>query len=171
MRNKLLAALGGIAIASAVLTLVPDDASARFGGGGGFRGGGFAGGGFRGGGFAGGGFRGGGFAASGFRGGGFRTAGIVGRPGWGAAGAIAGRPGWGRPGWGIAGGPGWGRWNGRWAGHRPGWGWRWPVAAGIVAAGAWGYPYDSYAGYDNCVIWDGYQYVNSCYQSYGYAYY
>ncbi|MET3839038.1 hypothetical protein ABIE49_001116 [Bradyrhizobium sp. OAE829] len=85
-----------------------------------------------------------------------------------AAGPIAGRPGWG-----VAGRPGWG---GRWAGYRPGWGrWGWggwggPVAAGIVAAGAWGYPY-GYSGYHSCVVWDGYQYVNVCYESYGYSYY
>jgi len=40
----------------------------------------------------------------------------------------------------------------------------------VVAAGAWGYPYDSYANYDDCLTWDGYQYVNTC-QSYGYQYY
>jgi hypothetical protein len=156
--------------------LITSEAEARWGGGGGFRGGGFAGGGFRGGGFAGGGFRGAGFAGGGFRGGaigmgGARWAGAgIGRAGW------VGRPGFGvgRPGWGV-GRPGWG---GGWA--RPGWGWnrwgwrgRWPwwgAAAGLgIAAGFYGgYPY---SGYYDCPtvqqrVFDGWGYrivwVNSC---------
>jgi hypothetical protein len=134
--------------------VLADSADARpgYGGGGGFRGGGFArpafvgGGGFRGGGFArpafaGSGFR-GGFAGPGFAGGGVRWAG-----GW-------------RPGWG-----GWG--------HRP---WRWRAAGlgfafGALAAapyyGGWyGGPY-----YDDCApvprqVWTGWGYrvvwVNTC---------
>ena len=100
-------------------------------------------GGFGGGGFhgGGGGFRGGGFAAGGMRGGGFAGGGF-------RAAGIAARPGW---------------------GYRRGWGW--PIGAGIIAAGALGYGYPYYAGYDGCVVWDGYQYVNVCYQSYGYSYY
>jgi hypothetical protein len=67
-----------------------------------------------------------------------------------------------RPGWGWAGRPGW-RPGVRWAGRpwRPGWGWGWgfPIAAGIIASGAWG------GYYDQCYVWDGWQWVNVCYQS------
>jgi hypothetical protein len=75
MLRKILVVLAAIFTVFAV-TFVPIEASARRGGGGGFRGGGsFRGGGFRGGGFRGGGrFRGGGFRRGGFRGGGFRRA-------------------------------------------------------------------------------------------------
>jgi hypothetical protein len=146
-------------VAAAVLAftaLQPDTASAQrgmhFGGGfGGFHGGM---GGFRGaaigGGF--GGFR-GGMVGGGFRGGviggGFRTAAIG---GW-------------RPGWG-------GRWGGGWGWGR-GWGWRrgwgWPIAAGIGigALGYYGSPYYGY-GYDQCLAWIGFRWVNTCYQPYGY---
>lgn len=87
-------------------------------------------------------------------------------------------------------GGGWGGWGARpgwgWGG---GWGWRWPLAAG-VAIGSLGYysspyysyadnpyysdpyyssyPYYSYASYDSCAAWNGYQWVNVCYQPYGY---
>src|SRR5262245_51114816 len=107
------------------LAFTADSASARPGGGGGFRGGG---GGFHGGGFGGGGFR-GGFAGSGFRGGwsggGFRT-------GW------AGRPGW---------GGGWHR------GFRPGFPLVGAaVGLGLTASSPWwGYP--GYYGYgDGCLV-------------------
>jgi len=58
-------------------------------------------------------------------------------------------------------------WGGRrvWVG-RPGWrrnwwGWGWPIAAG-VAVGAYGYG-------DACLRWDGYQWINVCYQPYYYG--
>jgi hypothetical protein len=80
--------------------------------------------------------------------GGVRGVGVVGRPGWGA---------W-RPGWG-------GGWRGGWGG------WGWPVAAGVVAgvaaASAWDYGYP-YGGYNQCYFWNGFGWVNSCYQPYGY---
>jgi len=103
MRNRITAIFSGLAVMALLLALAPDPASAR-GGFGGFRGGGF-------GGFSG--VRAGSFAGARAMApiGGIRTA-AIGRPGWGAAGAIAGRPGWGRPGWG-------GGWRGGWGG---GWG-------------------------------------------------
>jgi hypothetical protein len=168
MRNKRLVVLGGIAIVASLLALTPDPVGARGGfGGGGFHGGGFGGGGFHGGGFAGRGFGGGGFAGRGFAGGGFSGARFAGSramafggPGFRSVGVV------GRPGWGGAG------WRGGWAGAgwRRGWGWGWPVAAGVaagvVAANAWdwGYPY---GGYDQCVVWNGFTWVNSCNQAYG----
>src|SRR5262245_21990967 len=169
------------ALALLTISLVPDTADAR--GGGGFRGGGFGGGGFRGG-FAGGGFR-GGFAGGGFRGGFARAGwgGGWGRPGWGGGDVRWAGAGWGRPGWGGArwaggwGRPGWG-WG------RPGWGWRrpgWGFAAATVGLGLglaatspyWygGYdPYYSTVGYDDCTVprrvWTGWGYrvvwVNAC---------
>jgi hypothetical protein len=150
MRNRTLMMLSGVAIAASILALAPDPAAARGGFGGGFHGGGF-GGGFHGGGFAGRGF-GGGFAGSrAMAVGGFRGGGLVARPGWGGA-----------------------AWRGGWAGSRPGWrggwgwGWGWPVAAGVaagaIAASAWDYPY---ADQEQCVFWNGYRWVNGCYQSYG----
>ena len=112
---------------------------------------------------------------------GFRTAAI------GSAFGSAWRPGWGwnrwnsglgwRPGWGWRGGlgwnaglgwrPGWG-WRGGWAWRR---GWGWPVAAGL-ALGA----FSSYASYaspwyasdDQCWAWNGFGWVNICYQASGY---
>src|SRR6516225_4400102 len=112
MRNRITAIFSGLAAMALLLALAPDPASAR-GGFGGFRGGSF-------GGFSG--VRAGSFAGARAMApiGGIRTA-AIGRPGWGAAGAIAGRPGWGRPGWG-------GGWRGGWGG---GWGWGWAVAAGL----------------------------------------
>jgi hypothetical protein len=86
--------------------------------------------------------------------------GAIGRP---AIGGI-GRVGIGGPGrWAGAG------WVGRrvaWGGWRPGlrraW-WGFPVAAGLGFAAASTYAYDS------CLAWDGWQWVNVCYQpSYGY---
>jgi hypothetical protein len=79
---------------------------------------------------------------------GIRTAAIgPGRPGWG----VAGRPGWGgvRPGWRR----GWG-----------GWGWGFPLAAAAIGAGYYG----SYS--SDCWAWDGYQWVNVCYDPYYYGY-
>lgn len=97
--------------------------------------------------------------------------GVVGRPGIGAGigpgvgwrpGLGVGRPGWGvggwRPGWGVAG------WRPGWRG----WGWGYPVAAGLLAAGALGYGYGY--GYDQCLAWNGYTWVNICYQPYPYSY-
>jgi hypothetical protein len=56
------------------------------------------------------------------------------------------------------GGGGWGYRRG-WGG----WGWGLPVAAGLGLAATAGY-------YGSCWRWDGFQYVNVCYQpSYGYA--
>jgi len=114
MRNKISATFSGLGIMALVLVLAPDPASAR-GGFGGVRAGSFAG------------------ARAMAPVGGIRTA-AVGRPGWGAAGAIAGRPGWGRPGWG-------GGWRGGWGGGWGGRGWGWPVAAGVAAGVAIGTPW------------------------------
>jgi hypothetical protein len=99
------------------------------------------------------------------RGYGIRTAAI-------GSGAYAVRGGAWRPGFGVVGRPGL-RVAG-WHGGRRGWGF--PIAAGIVAAGAlgyYGYPsygyssygYSSYgySSYDDCQAWDGYQWVNTCY--------
>ena len=153
MRNRITAIFSGLAVMALLLALAPDPASAR-GGFGGFRGGGF-------GGFSG--VRAGSFAGARAMApiGGIRTA-AIGRPGWGAAGAIAGRPGWGRPGWG-------GGWRGGWGG---GWGWGWPVAAGVAAGVALATPWAWGGG--SCTYWDGWSWVNACggwgpYGSYGYA--
>jgi hypothetical protein len=89
------------------------------------------------------------------RGYGIRTAAI-------GSGAYAIRGGAWRPGLGVVGRPGL-RVAG-WHGWRRGWGF--PIAAGIVAAGAlgyYGYPSYDYSSYDGCVGWDGYQWVNTCY--------
>ena len=53
------------------------------------------------------------------------------------------------------------RWNGnRWYGNR--WrGWGFPVAAAAVGLGYYG----GY-GYNDCIAWDGYQWVNVCYSNY-----
>src|SRR5215475_3494699 len=59
---------------------------------------------------------------------------------------------------GFAGRPGWG------AVGRPGWGF--PLAVG-VGLGSYGY---ASSGYSDCLSWDGYQWVNVCYQPYGYSY-
>ena len=154
------------------VSLLPDTASAqrgmRVGGGVGIGGGGVRGVAI-----------GGGFRGPGIGGGAFRTAAIgnvgIGRPGLG----VVGRPeigpgvGW-RPGWGVAGRPGWGAagWRPGWgvAGWRPGWrgGWGYPVAAGLLAAGALGYGYGYGYGYDQCLAWNGYGWVNICYQPYAY---
>jgi len=164
MRNKRLAILSGLAMLASILTLTPEPAGARGGfGGGGFHGGGF-GGGFHGGGFGGGGFAGRGFAAGGFRGAGFAgsRAMALGGPGFRSVGVV-GRPGWGGAAWRGA------AWRGGWAGAgwRRGWGWGWPVAAGLaagaIAASTWDYPYAD----DGCVFWNGFTWVNGCYQSYG----
>src|SRR6516225_6195149 len=56
---------------------------------------------------------------------------------------------------------GWGGW-----GVRRGWGWGWPVAAGIaagVATAGWGYG-------SSCLAWNGYGWVNVCYAHYPYTY-
>src|SRR5882672_7830699 len=103
--------------------------------------------------------------------------GAVGRPGWGIAGGpgwgIAGRPGWGiggRPGWGqgwgVAGRPGWGRPGWAHAGWGRRWGWGFPLAVG-VGLGYYGYASSDYS---DCLSWDGYRWVNVCYQPYPYAY-
>ena len=70
--------------------------------------------------------------------------------GWG------GRRGWG---WGfpVAVGLRWG-WVGRWLGLSLWW-WAW---GGGYGGWGGGYPY-SYANYDSCWVWDGYQYANVCY--------
>src|SRR5256714_1763046 len=101
----------GVIAAALASAIVVDTADARFGGGGGFRGGGMRVGGFGGGGV----FRGGAMRVGGFGGGGLRTAGFN------RGGAFAGnrfanagfvrRADFGRPGWRWAGGG----WGGRWA--------------------------------------------------------
>jgi hypothetical protein len=137
---------------------VIDEASAqrRGGGGAGFSGGGSrgvaVGGGYRSGAI---GYRGGAIASRRYVGprvrGGYRWAGrravyvrpgIAGRRvvrGWGGRRVWVGRPGW----------------------RRNWWGWGWPIAAG-VAVGAYGYG-------DACLRWDGYQWINVCYQPYSYG--
>lgn len=75
------------------------------------------------------------------------------------------RGGAGRPGLGVAGRPGWGV-----SAWRPGLRrWGFPVAAGIALAGGWGY-YNNYPYYDRCLAWDGWRWVNICYQPYPYGY-
>ena len=164
MRKLLILGASALLFASVVV----DDASAQANA----RGGGFSGGGFRGGGFGGGGFR-GGAIGGGFRGaaigGGWRGAGWAGRPvGWGGAGWAGRRVAWGGPGyvgrrvaWGD---PGWGYRRAAW---RRGGGWGWPVAAGLGFAAASTYGY-----YDSCWRWNGWDWVNVCYQPsyYGYPY-
>jgi len=122
MLKYILAGLAAFVLLTA--TLIPDDAYARRGGGGGFRGGG-------------GGFHGG---AGRIHGGGYRHAGGV-RPSH----PIAGRPVAGRPGRPIAGRPGYGGGY-----YRPGWGYG-AAAVGAAAAygayGAYGNNYGCY--YDN----------------------
>src|SRR5215216_3895761 len=146
-----------------IITLLPDEAFAQRGGG---RGGGGFGGGFsRGGGGFGGGFRGASIGGGGFRGAaiggaGFRGAAIGGyRGGFYRGGLVGGgyRGGFYRGGLGY-----------RYGAWRPGWGWRarWPVVAGIGLAtlGYYGYPYYSgYYDYDQCTVWNGYAWVNTCY--------
>jgi hypothetical protein len=127
--RSVLAALAALVLIS--VTLIPDDAYARRGGGGGFRGGG------------------GGFHGGGYRGGGMH-AGRIARPSHPIAGRpIAGRPGRpiaGRPGRPIAGYPGYG--------YRRGYGAAAVGAAAVGAAayGAYGYGnygcyYDNYGQY------------------------
>jgi hypothetical protein len=60
-----------------------------------------------------------------------------------------------------------GIWRGnRWHGNRwRGWGWGFPVAAAAVGLGY--YAGNSY--YNDCIAWDGYQWVNVCYSG-GYGY-
>ena len=60
-----------------------------------------------------------------------------------------------------------GVWHGnRWHGNRwRGWGWGFPVAAAAVGLGY--YAGNSY--YNDCIAWDGYQWVNVCYSG-GYGY-
>jgi hypothetical protein len=92
----------------------------------------------------------------GFRGGvGIGRVGFA-RPGLGVG---IGRVGFVRPGLGWR--AGWGGW-----GVRRGWGWGWPVAAGIaagVATAGWGYG-------SSCLAWNGYGWVNVCYTPYPYTY-
>jgi hypothetical protein len=90
-------------------------------------------------------------------GGGYRGVGWAGRPiGWGGAGWAGRRVAWG--------GRGYGPYRGY--GYRRGWGW--PLAAGLgIAAAATTYGYS-----DSCTTWNGYAWVNVCYQPsyYGYGY-
>jgi hypothetical protein len=77
-------------------------------------------------------------------------------PGWG--GSLVWRAGW-HPGWGAPWRPGWG-WRGSWG---------FPIALGLTI----GYPYYSYANNwydDGCTVWNGYELVYVCYQSYPYPY-
>ena len=157
----------------------------RGGGGAGFSGGGFRGGaiggGYRGG-AIGGGYR-GAAIRGGYRGavvrGGHRGAAVAGRRYVGPRGAV--RSGYARAGRrAVYGGravygrrTAYGRraiygrrvWVGR-PGWRPGWGyygWGWPVAAGVAVGVA--------SAYGSCLRWDGYQWVDVCYQPYAYGVY
>jgi hypothetical protein len=126
----------------------------------------------------GGGIRGGAPMAGGFRGvavgGAYRGVGAVGiRPGGYAirSAAIgpryAVRAGVVRQGWGVIGRPGW-----RIA-ARQAWRWRLPIVAGIAATGYYGYGYDygtSYGYADDCLVWDGHQWVSVCYPYSTYPY-
>jgi hypothetical protein len=130
MFTKALALIAGVALG--VVLLVPEPASARVGGFGGFRGGGF--GGFRGAGI--GGFRGGAF--------GFRGAGL----GWRGAGW---RPGWG--GWGWRRGWGWGAGAAViGAGIAAGSFYDYPYGAYPVGYGYGGYGYGGYGYGGGCVL-------------------
>jgi hypothetical protein len=51
---------------------------------------------------------------------------------------------------------GYGRY-GRYGHYRRGWGWGFPLAAGLA-----------YASYDSCIQWDGYNWINVCYDPYYY---
>ena len=141
MLKYILAGLAAFVLFTA--TLIPDDAYARRGGGGGFRGGG--------GGFHGGGFRAGGMhagrihgGAGRIHGGGYRYAGGV-RPSH----PIAGRPIAGRPGRPIAGRPGYGGGY-----YRPGWGYGAAAVGAAAAYGAYGYYGNNYGCYyDNYGQW------------------
>ena len=137
MLKYILAGLSAFVLLTA--TLIPDDAYARRGGGGGFRGGG-------------GGFHGGGMRAGGFHGGGM-YAGRIARPSH----PIAGRPIAGRPGRPIAGRPGYGGGY-----YRPGWGYGAAAVGAAAAYGAYGYYGNNYSCY-----YDSYgQYI--CPQQYQY---
>jgi hypothetical protein len=132
MLRYILVALSALVLVT--VTLIPDDAYARRGGGGGFRGGG-----------------------GGFHGGGGMHAGRMARPSHPIAGRpIAGRPIAGRPGRPIAGYPGRGY-------YRPGWGYGAAAVGAAAAYGAYGY-YNNYGCYyDNygqyiCPGQDPYQY-------------
>jgi len=148
MLRYVLAALAALVLIT--VSLIPEDAFARRGGGGGFRGGG----GFHGGGMRAGGFHGGGARVA-HSGRGYRVAGgarpshpIAGRPGYGGR-PIAGRPGYpGRP---VAG------YGGRYyPGARAAYG---AAAVGAAAAGAYG-AYGYYNNYNNGCYYDTYgQYV------------
>src|SRR6187200_1561824 len=148
---KKLCVLGASALLFASLAL--DEAAAQRGGRGGGLGMGGGGGGFRGAAIGGGGgFRGGGLGmggGGGFRGpaigGGFRSAGFS-RGGFGFRSPVVGM------GVRVAGfrGGGWG--------WRRGWGWGFPFA-GLALAATAGY-------YGSCWRWDGFEWVNVCYQPY-----
>src|SRR5262249_33618282 len=101
------------------------------------------------------------FGGRGFGGGvGMRTAAIG---GWrGGPGFVGSRVGWGRPGF-VGRRVAWGGpfWGARW---RRGWGWGWAVAAGLGLAAA-----ATYASYDTCLQWNGWNWVNACYGAYGYG--
>ncbi|HSL70918.1 MAG TPA: hypothetical protein VK864_11795 [Longimicrobiales bacterium] len=174
MRKLLVLGAAALLFAS----LVPDDASAqKFGGrgGGGFSRGGGGFGAMRG---VGGGFRGaaigGGYRGAAFRGSGFRAAGV----GWGGRGYVGRRVAWGGPGY-VGRRVAWGgrgfvgrrvAWGGRgyWPYRRHVWrrGWGFPVVAGLGIAAATTYGY-----YDSCWRWNGWDWVNVCYQPYyGYGY-
>lgn len=142
MLRYILVGLAALVLVTA--TLIPDDAYARRGGGGGFRGGG------------------GGFHGGAVRGGGMH-AGRIARPAHPIAGRpIAGRPGRpiaGRPGRPIAGYPGRGY-------YRPGWGYGAAAVGAAAAAGAYG----AYGYYNNYgCYYDNYgQYI--CPGQYPYRY-
>ena len=57
----------------------------------------------------------------------------------------------------------------RWRGGywRGGWGWgpAFGLGLGLGYGWGWGYPY-AYANYDNCWVWDGYEWADVCSQSY-----
>jgi len=175
---KRLIVLGAAALTLAFL--IADEASAQRRG---FGGGGFQGGGMGGRGMAVGGMGGRGMAVGGIGGRGLAVGGMMGGRGMAVGGrsiGVAGvglrgagygirTAGVGGVGYGIrSAGVGGGLWRPgvRFGGRRGGWGY--PLAAGIgIGLGYYG----GYSGYNDCLAWDGYGWVNVCYSTYPYGYY